>query len=193
MSYRRHDIVERALVVLDERGLDGLSMRRLAADLGVQPGALYHHVTSKDALLALVADELLARGRRASEVVTWDAELRLAAAELRAAMLACRDGAALVSRVHALGLGAQGPELRMADALRRAGAEDDLARVGARSVMHYVFGHVADEQLQHAEAGAGAEAGVEAGAAAVAPSGPPSGDFHLGLTLLLDGLAGRLP
>ncbi|WP_370288647.1 TetR family transcriptional regulator [Nocardioides sp.] len=187
MSYRRGDVVERALVVLDERGLDGLSMRRLAADLGVQPGALYHHVASRDALLALVADELLARGRRASEVVTWDAELRLAAAELRAAMLACRDGAALVARVHALGLGARGPEQRMADALRRAGAEDDLARVGARSVMHYVFGHTADEQLQRAEARP-AEGRPDG-----APAEPSSGDFHLGLTLLLDGLAARLP
>lgn len=174
--HRREDVVARALDVLDDHGLEGLTMRRLAADLGVQPGALYHHFASKDALLAAVADELLARGRRAVEVVTWDAELRLAGAELRDAVLARRDGAALVQRVHALGLGASGPEERMRTALERAGADPGLARVGARTLMHYVFGHVADEQLLGARDGVG-----------------PGEDFHVGLAILLDGLAARLP
>ena len=51
MRYRRQDVVERAIAVLDERGIDGLTMRRLAADLGVQPGALYHHFAGKEAML----------------------------------------------------------------------------------------------------------------------------------------------
>lgn len=173
MRYRRPDVVARAIDLLDQTGLDGLSMRKLAADLGVQPGALYHHFTNKDAVLAAIADELLSRGLRATEIVTWEAELRLVCVELRDAMLACRDGAALVARVHALGLGASGPEVRMREALQRSGATEDLARVGARTLVHFVFGHVADEQL----AGAGG-------------SGE---DFHLGLTLVLDGLRARLP
>ena len=98
MRYRRGDIVDRAIGVLDSVGLEALSMRKLAADLGVQPGALYHHFTNKDALLAAVADELLTRGRRATEIVTWEAELRLVCVELRDAMRACRDGAALLAR-----------------------------------------------------------------------------------------------
>ncbi len=172
-------MVGRAIAVLDTHGLDDLSMRKLAAELGVQPSALYHHFANKDALLAAVADELLARGRRGAEIVTWEAELRLVCVELRDAMLACRDGAALVARVHALGLGAQEPLQRMYDALARAGADEHLARIGARSLVHFVFGHVADEQLQR-----------QAGPDAVRTR--DSGDFHLGLTLLLDGLGQRL-
>ena len=43
MSYRRHHVVEHAITVLDAYGLGDLSMRRLGAELGVQPSALYHH------------------------------------------------------------------------------------------------------------------------------------------------------
>lgn len=180
MRYRRADVVDRAIAVLDEHGLDALSMRKLAADLGVQPSALYHHFANKDALLAAIADELLDRGRRGTEIVTWEAELRLACVELRDAMLACRDGAALVARAHALGIGAQEPLTRTYDALARAGADEHLARIGARTLVHFVFGHVADEQLQR-QARGNAE-----------PASAESGDFHLGLSLVLDGLRHRL-
>ncbi|MGZ8727117.1 MAG: TetR/AcrR family transcriptional regulator, partial [Aeromicrobium sp.] len=47
MRYHRTDIVERAIGVLDQYGLADLSMRRIAAELGVQPSALYHHFANK--------------------------------------------------------------------------------------------------------------------------------------------------
>lgn len=180
MRYHRGDVVDRAIALLDEVGLEALSMRRLAADLGVRPSALYHHFDSKHALLAAVADEILARGRRPTEVVTWQSELRLVCVELRDIMLAHRDGAALVSTVHALGTGAAEPMVRMADALRWAGADDEVARVGARTLFHYVYGHVADEQTQR-EMTDGSE---------IAPPATP--DFSLGLSMVLDGLEVRM-
>ncbi len=64
MAHRRQDVVERAIAVLDAYGLGDLSMRRLGAELGVQPSALYHHFKDKQTLLAAVADEILARGER---------------------------------------------------------------------------------------------------------------------------------
>lgn len=141
VRHRRADVVAHAIHALDAHGLAELSMRRLAAELGVQPGALYHHFPSKQALLAAVADELLRQGRRATEVVTWDAELHLVCVELRDAMLAHRDGAALISEVYDAG-GAREPEQRITDALLRGGADDRLARVGARTLLSYVFAHV---------------------------------------------------
>lgn len=59
MGYRRAEVVVRAIGVLDETGLEALSMRRLAADLGVQPGALYHHFDNKAALGYAVVDEVI--------------------------------------------------------------------------------------------------------------------------------------
>ena len=64
MRYHRGDVIDRALAVLDDYGLESLTMRRLAAELGVQPSALYHHVPNKQSLLAAVADEIVRRGRR---------------------------------------------------------------------------------------------------------------------------------
>jgi AcrR family transcriptional regulator len=56
----RDAIVTAALAEIDGKGLDGLSMRRLGAALGVEAMALYHHFPSKDDLLDGVMERLLA-------------------------------------------------------------------------------------------------------------------------------------
>lgn len=53
-------IVEAALRIADNEGLDAVSMRRVAAALGVGTMTLYTHVQDKDALLALMRDALFA-------------------------------------------------------------------------------------------------------------------------------------
>jgi TetR/AcrR family transcriptional regulator, tetracycline repressor protein len=162
MGYHRSEVVERAIGVLDETGLEALSMRRLAVELGIQVGALYHHFDNKAALLAAVADEILRRGRRPAEVVAWDAELHLLCVGLRDAMRRHRDGAALIAQVHRSDAEAlEGP---MRSALERAGADRRLARVGARSLVWFVLAHENDD----------------------------ADDFALGLGLLLDGLRHRI-
>ena len=183
MRYHRDDIVERAVGLLDAYGLGDLSMRRLGADLGVQPSALYHHFANKQTLLAAVADEILRRGARTPPTTAdWEEQVRATCGELRDAMLAYRDGAELVATVHAFGLGAQAPGAAVEEILTDAGFGTELSRVAARTLLHYVFGHTSDEQafLQAASIGA-----VEA---------PPreSSDFSLGLGLVLGGLRHRL-
>lgn len=44
-------LFEKALEIVDAEGLDALSMRRLASEVGVEAASLYHHVPNKDALL----------------------------------------------------------------------------------------------------------------------------------------------
>src|SRR5215472_9275998 len=53
-------VVDRALALADANGLDGLTIRRLAEDLGVTPMALYWHFRSKEELLAGLADQVWA-------------------------------------------------------------------------------------------------------------------------------------
>ncbi|MET9819871.1 TetR/AcrR family transcriptional regulator [Streptomyces sp. NPDC006355] len=55
----RDQIVAAAIRLLDQEGLGSLSMRRLAADLGVAAMSLYWHVPTKDALLEFSLDEAL--------------------------------------------------------------------------------------------------------------------------------------
>jgi AcrR family transcriptional regulator len=179
MRYHREDVVQRAIVVLDTYGLADLTMRRLGAELGVQPSALYHHFANKQSLLAAVADEILARGRRASsEQLPWDARVLAVCAELRDAMLAYRDGAEVVATVHAFGLGAQAPGRELEAALADGGLGPDLRRTAARTLLHYVFGHVSEEQTHLQASSAGAI------------DGPPASesDFELGLAIVMDGI-----
>lgn len=181
MRNRREDVVSHAIAVLDRYGLADLTMRRLATELGVQPSALYHHFASKQALLAAVADELLARGRRPRAATGWDERVVETCTELREAMLAYRDGAEVVATVHAFGLGATEPGRELHEALAGAGLPDDVVPVAARTLLHFVFGHVAEEQthLQASSAGAIGDAPREAS------------DFPLGLDLVLGGIRAR--
>ena len=53
-------VVERGLALADAEGLDAVTIRRLAADLGVTPMALYWHFRSKDELLVGLAERVWA-------------------------------------------------------------------------------------------------------------------------------------
>lgn len=53
-------VVDAALALADEHGLEALTMRRLGAALGVEAMSLYRHVASKEALLDALADALVA-------------------------------------------------------------------------------------------------------------------------------------
>jgi AcrR family transcriptional regulator len=51
-------VVDAALRVIDEDGLDALTMRRLAHDLGVEPVTVYRQLPNKEAILAAVGERL---------------------------------------------------------------------------------------------------------------------------------------
>jgi AcrR family transcriptional regulator len=78
----RETIVAAALAVVDEDGLDALTVRRLAERLGVTMMAMYWHVRDKAQLLDLVGEALLAEVALPDRTDDWQADLR---ALLRAA------------------------------------------------------------------------------------------------------------
>lgn len=47
----KDELFERALAIVDAQGLEALTMRRLAKDVGVEAASLYHHVPNKEALI----------------------------------------------------------------------------------------------------------------------------------------------
>lgn len=47
----KDELFERALAIADAEGLEALTMRRLAKEVGVEAASLYYHVPNKDALL----------------------------------------------------------------------------------------------------------------------------------------------
>lgn len=76
-------IVEEALGLARQEGVRGISMRPLAARFGVSATALYGHVASRDALLGLMLDSILAEVPPLAAELDWDAALRLGAADMR--------------------------------------------------------------------------------------------------------------
>src|SRR6476660_2854518 len=56
----RDRVLDAAVGLADEAGIESLSMRRLAQELGVVPMALYKHVASKDELLDGMVDAIVA-------------------------------------------------------------------------------------------------------------------------------------
>lgn len=58
--FTREAIASAAVRIADTEGIDALSMRRLATELGAGTMTLYHYVHTKDELLALVTDAVMA-------------------------------------------------------------------------------------------------------------------------------------
>lgn len=93
----RSQLVRAALALLDEVGLDDLTMRRLADRLGVKAASLYRHVRDKNELLALMADEIAARIPYPSGSGSWRDQLTEMAWNVRRGLRAHRDAARVVA------------------------------------------------------------------------------------------------
>jgi AcrR family transcriptional regulator len=80
----RERVVTEALAAIADDGVQALTMRRLAARLGVVPGALYHHVGNKQQLQDLVLDNVLAEVEVPLDpTVGWTEQLKALAHRLR--------------------------------------------------------------------------------------------------------------
>lgn len=148
MPVRRPQVIDAALALLDEVGLDGLTTRALAERLGVRVGALYWHVASKQELLNAVADRI-AEELIAGEQPTgsWTERLRAYADRLRSVMLAHRDGARLiVAAPMAMSRHTLAFADRLMGVLRDGGSTLATAAYGADVVFSYVTGFVLQEQ-----------------------------------------------
>ncbi|TDB85394.1 TetR/AcrR family transcriptional regulator [Actinomadura sp. 7K534] len=87
-AYSRVQITEAAIRIADADGLEAASMRRIAADLGTAAMSLYRYVSSRDDLVELMADHVLAEmdvpPRPSGD---WRADLTLIAESTRAIWL----------------------------------------------------------------------------------------------------------
>ncbi|TDC53086.1 TetR family transcriptional regulator [Jiangella ureilytica] len=81
-------IAAAALRLGDREGADAMTMRRIAAELGCDPMALYRHFADRTALLDAVADLALATVPAPDPQQPWDERLRRVADDIRSAALA---------------------------------------------------------------------------------------------------------
>ncbi|WP_203137343.1 TetR/AcrR family transcriptional regulator [Microbacterium sp. JZ31] len=89
----RARVLDTAVALADRKGIGGLTMRSLAAELGVEAMSLYHHVANKDDLLDGVADAIAGEIQAAvaelpaPEAAEWKAALRRRILTARQVML----------------------------------------------------------------------------------------------------------
>lgn len=150
MGQRRAQVLQAAIELLDEVGLDGLTMRLLAGRLGVRAGALYRHYPSKQALLDAMVAHLVTPPADAAPQLggPWDERLRGVAIGARELMLAHRDGARLMSTFRDPGSEATASYHGLIATLTAAGVPADTAAVAVDTVMAYVNGYTTEEQAR---------------------------------------------
>jgi AcrR family transcriptional regulator len=135
-------IVTAAVKVIDAEGLDALTIRRLAGELGVAPMTVYSYVRGKDELLDLIVDRVAADIVLPPTSWSWRDRARALAHSLRDALLAHPDGARLISERPMTSPNA----FRLFDAglgiFRSAGFPDDQAANAYFAFGNYVMGSV---------------------------------------------------
>jgi AcrR family transcriptional regulator len=140
-----------ALGLLEAEGLDKLTVRRLAGELGVKAPALYWHFSSKRALLDHMTDVIVAPvvAHLPSADVPWLRWLEEAATALHAALLGHRDGARVaigadLRTARALGEFAE----RTVGVLYEAGFPIADATRAAGVLIHFVLGRAVEDQTR---------------------------------------------
>lgn len=141
----RAQAVAAAIDIILRDGVESLSMRRLGAELGVDPMAVYHYVPSKealyDALVAAIWDELeLPDGDGA-----WEQELRGLAHGVRDLLTRYANALPILATRSSLGAGSLGALDHGIAVLRRAGLPPRQALALLSVATSWLIGHALAE------------------------------------------------
>jgi len=137
----RERVVAAALAILDRDGPDGLTMRALGRDLGVDPMAAYHHVPNKAAILDGVVEAVWREvSIPPTDDVSWQRWLRELGDSLRRTLVSHANALPIVATRTNLSR----PGFDLAEAalsvLRRAGFPPQEAALALNALGQFVLG-----------------------------------------------------
>jgi AcrR family transcriptional regulator len=130
-------VVDRALALVDKSGLDALTIRKLATELGVTPMALYWHFRGKDELLEGLAERLWSEiDLDVDRAAPWTEQIRSLLESLLKVLRAHSAAPGLLLQAKTANAEAQlkATELTL-DILRTAGFSPKDASMAARSAL----------------------------------------------------------
>jgi AcrR family transcriptional regulator len=201
-------ITEVALKVVDQDGLDALTVRRLADELGTGSASLYRHIASREELLVLLVDHVLGEIRLHTAGEPGRPMVVFLAGELRRVLMAHSNLLPALAASPLLGPNAlEGAETGLMHLLQ-AGFEPAVAVPAYMALIDYVLGTV---YFDTSRAGRGPEPGCNPAPVELFEALPAEGFptlrsneaemmgaqvdevFHFGLTTFLDGLEHRFP
>ena len=196
----RERIVEAAIKIIDDEGLEALSMRRLGAELGVNPMAAYYHVPNKAALYDLVLDALMT-GVDTSGIdpaAPLDEQLKQAARAYRAAILLHPRAIPVLAARSVRSAAALRPVEPFLGILFAAGLSASEAMAAVDAIAQYILGgavgyyhHVVDSETSEQrefESLDQAEFPNTTRLIAEAQYAGPDGEFEFGLQAIVRGL-----
>ena len=197
-------IISTAIRLADEHGLEKLSMRRLAGELGVQAMSLYHHIPGRDALLDGMVDSVFAEIELPAADEPWLPAMRRRAESARAALLRHRWAVSLMDSRAQPGPATLRHHEAVLGNLRRGGFSVAGAAKAFSLLDAYVYGFVLQEAALPFNTPAEAEQMAQQLRAVLSDSHPNltemlvmhvldgeyayAREFHGGLDLILDSL-----
>ncbi|MFF7469643.1 TetR/AcrR family transcriptional regulator C-terminal domain-containing protein [Streptomyces sp. NPDC008092] len=145
----RRRVADTALRLLNEAGLEGLTLRAIARELDVKAPALYWHFKDKQALLDEMATEMYRRMvavTRLDPAGTWQDGLRTVSGGLRTALLGYRDGAKVYSGSRFTGIDHAPEQEAYLHVMTEAGFTLAQAAQAGTTTNAYTIGFVIEEQ-----------------------------------------------
>jgi TetR/AcrR family transcriptional regulator, tetracycline repressor protein len=185
-SLSREDIIDAAVTIVEAGGYEEMSIRSLAAELGVAPMSLYRHIRDKDDLLDEVVDRLFAPvWRPAAREDDWQEWIAEAAARLRRFLVSQPAALHVYLRHPVVSPAAVGRMDAMMGVLRRAGLDEQAARAAYGALHTYTIGFAA---LEASRAGSAPDSGEATSLARQLAAYTTAGQFIEGLRYLLEGI-----
>ncbi len=201
----RAEILDGAVALADEVGLDAFTMRRLANALDTKPMTIYHHVPSKDDILSGMVDIVFEEIALPPTDLPWTEAIRVRCVSARRALNRHWWAAPLMESQATPG----DPTLRHHDAvlgcLRRGGLSWQLTAHAYAVLDSYVYGFAFEEATLPAQGGEGLSGVAEDMVVGFSPEDYPhlvafttehvmqpgysfGTSFEFGLDLIIDGL-----
>lgn len=210
MAITRDDVVGTAIQLLQEVGLDGLTLRRLATELGISAPTLYWHVKDKRELLDLMSEAMVQKAWETMPPfptdLPWDEKIAEGLRRQYRAITAFRDGARVVAGNRPTEAALPGIE-RFLGLWVSAGFPPNEALAYILALGDFITGCALEHQSELERSAQPDEARAEmwkkleaypnlnaavasrgGGARATALAGRPNSNFERGLNLMMRGL-----
>jgi AcrR family transcriptional regulator len=149
-SLSRHVVLDTALALVDRVGLDRLTIRGLARELGRPPMTLYAHFESRSQLLDLMFERVVHRIFAGHHQSTWEAEFAAACRHLRRLLLDHPHWIALLTRVEVPRYGLETYE-RLLGLMWADGFRPEAAMFAFSAIVSHAIGAVLVERLMAGE------------------------------------------
>lgn len=147
-------VLEKAIALADEDGIEGLSMRKLGGALGVEAMSLYNHVANKGELVAAMVDRVVEQFELPDDEPRWDEAIRRCAVRAHD-LLVEHPWACTLALVPSDSNVVSGPRIRYMEwllrRLREAGFSAEIAYSAYHTLDSHIFGFTM-WQLGHAQA-----------------------------------------